>query len=252
MIRADGLKVTKGGARVLDGVTCAVPKGRLTVLIGPNGAGKSTLLRTFAGLEHVDAGRVTLGGQDVTNAAPHLRAKAVTWVPAEAEIPFAFTARECVVMGRFPWHGGLPTPTDFARADQALSLVGMDAFAKREVPSLSSGERLKIQVARALAGDAPTLLFDEPTANLDIGAALQILMLLQRIAADGRTIVASLHDLSLARRFAEHLICLEKGRVSSEGEAASALTPALLKRVFGVSATTTKTEAGADALLFDP
>ncbi len=252
MISTQRLSVHKGDRLVLDGVTCTVERGQLAVLIGPNGAGKSTLLRALAGLEPVTSGSVTLGGRVVTASPPHLRAKVLSWIPAESDVPFAFTARDCVVMGRYPWHQGLPTGGDFARADEALSLVGMEAFAAREVPTLSSGERLKVQVARALAGDAPCLLFDEPTANLDIGAALHLLALLRRIAGEGRTVVLSLHDLSLARRFAEHVICLDKGRVDGEGKAAPTFDPARLKRVFGVSASSVKTEAGADGLLFDP
>lgn len=250
-LECSGLVVSKGGAKILDGVKTSFPERRLTVVVGPNGAGKSTLLRTLAGLEQASSGAVILGGRDVTHSAPHLRAKVLTWVPAESEVPFAFTARECVVMGRFPWHKGLPSGGDYARADQALELVGMTEFARREVPTLSSGERLKVQVARALAGDAHCLLFDEPTANLDVGAALSLLTLLKRIAAEGRTVGLSLHDLSLARRFADHAVCLERGRVAASGDPDEVFSPARLKSVFGVSASAVTTPAGAAGLLFD-
>lgn len=250
-LSTSGLTVLKGQSRILDGVTCTFPSGKLAVIIGPNGAGKSTLLRVLTGLEPTAEGQVILGGRDVTHAASHLRSKVLTWVPAESDVPFAFTARECVVMGRFPWHQGLPTSADYARADQALSLLGMGDFASREVPTLSSGERLKVQVARALAGDASCLLFDEPTANLDIGASLHLLTLLKQIAGEGRTIVVTLHDLSLARRFADHAVCLNHGRVVAEGDAAHTIGPATIDAVFGVVASTCNSPKGFAGLIFD-
>ena len=244
-VTVSNLSVDKGGQRRLHRIEAVFAPGRLTVLIGPNGAGKSTLLRTIAGLETPAGGQVLLDEGGDAHALPPLeRARRLAWVPDHTDMPFAFTVLDTVVMGRFPWHQGAPRRADTAAAMAALARLGIASLADRALASLSSGERQKAHVARALAGDAACLLLDEPCANLDIGAALRLLGLLGELAAAGRTVVLTLHDLALAHRFAGSALCLWRGRVVAAGEPAAVFTAGVLEQAFGVQATVAHTAAG--------
>jgi iron complex transport system ATP-binding protein len=235
-LAASGITVARGPRRILDGVDVRFAAGRLSFLVGPNGAGKSTLLRALAGIE--------------TPSLEH--ARRVAWVPAETQAAFAFTAREVVLMGRYPWHLGHPGPADAARAHAALEAVGASAWAGAEVTRLSSGERQRVHVARALASDAAFLLLDEPFANLDLAAAFRVLALLRDEASGGRGVVVCTHDLATAWSIADHVVCLDRGKVAAAGEPKAALTAELLARVFGVRARRARDDAGAERLVFDP
>ncbi len=250
-LELDELGVVKGGATILKSISATFPPNMLTVIAGPNGAGKSTLLRAMAGLEPLATGRVTFAGKDLTALKPHERAKDFAWAPSEADLPFAFTVRDSVVMGRFPWHQGTPLASDFAAADRALARLGLSGFARRSVQALSSGERSKVLVARALAGDARHLLFDEPTANLDVGAALRLLNLLREVSRAGRTVIVTLHDLSLGCRSSDHALCLHLGRIAKEGRPDTVFAPDVLGPVFDVEVSRAVTSKGAPSLLFD-
>jgi iron complex transport system ATP-binding protein len=235
-LAAFGLTVARGTRRILDGVDVRFAAGRLSFLVGPNGAGKSTLLRALAGIE-----------------APSLeQARRVAWVPAETQAAFAFTVREVVLMGRYPWHLGHPGAADAARARVALEAVGASAWAGADVTRLSSGERQKVHIARALASDASFLLLDEPFANLDLAAAFRVLALLRDEARGGRGVVVCTHDLATAWSIADHVVCLDHGKVAAAGEPKASLTAELLARVFGVRARRARDEAGGERLVFDP
>lgn len=232
----NGLCVRRGERQVLGGVDIALQPGELVLLAGRNGAGKSTLLRMLLGAERPDGGAVMLHGRALAQWPPRARAREVAFVPQEAETPFEFTGRELVALGRHPHRertAGLQ-PDDLAAIERALAAVDAEPFADRSVTTLSGGEHRRIAVARALATEAPLLLLDEPTSNLDLEHALQLVALLQKLARAGRGVLVASHDLNLLAPHCDRVVLLHDGRVFAAGAPADALAPANVQRVFGV------------------
>jgi iron complex transport system ATP-binding protein len=235
-MNARDVRIRLGRKEVLRGVDLAIPQGALTLLAGRNGAGKSTLLAILAGIRRPDAGEVAWEGRELRGLAHRERARLVTLIPQEAETSFDFTGRELVRLGRHPWvpsYRGF-TSADDAIAGEALRQADAEAFADRSVLTLSGGERRRISIARALATQAQVLLADEPTGNLDLEHALQVLELFRELARAGRTVVVASHDLNLVAPFAEHVVLLHEGRVFAAGSPASVLTDDAIRTVFGV------------------
>ena len=237
VLTADGLGVSLGGRPVLDGLAFRVGEGERIALVGPNGAGKTTLLRAVAGLVPY-AGRLALRGRDVAAWPARARAREVALVRQQADLAVDFTAEELVALGRAPHLGWTERlrADDRARVRDALGAVDLGALARRPVTQLSGGEQQRVALAQALAQDAPLLLLDEPTAHLDVRHQLDLLARLDSLAAAGRTVVAALHDLDRAAAFADRLWVLSDGALAADGPPADVLTPALLRRAFGVEA----------------
>lgn len=235
MIRVESVRVVLGGATVLDGVDLTVDAGQLVGLVGPNGAGKTTLLRTINGrLTPVD-GRVELDGSTVGGLSARELGRRVATVPQQTDLSFDFTVREIVELGRHPHRPrfGGPDP-DPEAVDRALRRTATDHLADRSVTATSGGERQRVLLARALAQDTPTLLLDEPTASLDIHHQVRTLELVQDLVeADGRTVIAAIHDLDLAARYCDELVLLTEGRIRTTGPPESVLTQDHLEAVFG-------------------
>ena len=237
VLAADALGVSLGGRPVLSGVSVRVAEGERIALVGPNGAGKTTLLRALTGLIPY-AGRLALRGREVADWRPKDRAREVALVRQQSDLAVDFTARELVALGRAPHLGWAQAlrPDDRARVDAALDAVDLGALADRPVTQLSGGEQQRVALAQALAQDAPLLLLDEPTAHLDVRHQLDLLDRLGALAEAGRTVVAALHDLDRAAAFADRLWVLAEGTLAADGPPADVLTPALLRRAFGVEA----------------
>lgn len=228
--------VTLGERAALSGVSFSAEAGGLIALVGPNGAGKTTLLRAACGLAPLAEGRVTLNGAAVRSLAPRTRAKAIAYLPQERDTAWPMTGRRLAALGRFPYAGPLRrmSEADRAAVNRALAAADADLFADRPVDHLSGGERARILLARALAVEAPVLLADEPTAALDPAHQLTVMQALKDAAAGGALVVAALHDLGLAQRFADRVIVLDQGRVVSDGAPGEALSDAVLRDVFAV------------------
>ncbi len=233
---ARDLRLRLGQRQVLDGVSFGLQPGELTLLAGRNGAGKSTLLRLAIGAARADAGDVRLHDRPVHDWPSLARARELAFVPQDAENAFEFTGRELVTMGRHPHRRrGAPLQLDdLAAVERALGAVDAVAFADRRVTTLSGGELRRIAVARALATEAPLLLLDEPTSNLDLEHALRLAHLLQQLAAAGRGVLVASHDLNLLAPFAHRVVLLHQGRVFADAPAEAALSPANVAAVFGV------------------
>ena len=237
VLSADALGVSLGGRPVLAGLSLAVREGERIALVGPNGAGKTTLLRAVAGLIPY-TGRLALRGRSVRDWPARERAREVALVRQQAELAVDFTAEEIVALGRSPHLGWTERlgPDDRARVDAALAAVDMADLARRPVTQLSGGEQQRVALAQALAQDAPFLLLDEPTGHLDVRHQLDLLARLGALAEAGKTVVAALHDLGRAARFADRLWVLSRGALVADGPPETVLTPALLHDVFGVDA----------------
>ena len=221
-----------GGRTVLDRVTLAVAPGELVALVGPNGAGKSSVIRALAGLLPLSGGRALLGGDDVAGLSARRRAERAAYLPQERRIAWNLPAVEVAALGA-PF---LATDEALARGRQALAEVEADHLAGRGVAEMSGGERARVLLARALTTEAAALLVDEPIAGLDPEAQLMVLERLRARADAGQAVLASLHDLPLAARFADRVVALDHGAVAAEAPPLEALTPEVLRRVFGLSA----------------
>ena len=232
------VQVRAGGKVIVDGVDLRVQPGSLTALVGPNGAGKSTLLRVLAGIDRPDAGEVRFRGEDLFGIRRRARARLAALVEQDAVTDLPLTVRSTVALGRLPHEAllGGADAEDAGVIDRSLALVGMTAFADRELPTLSGGERQRVLLAKALAQQTPLLLLDEPTNHLDIGAQLSVLALLDGVASTGATVLAALHDLTLAVGFCRSVIVMAGGRVVAAGPTRETLTPDLLRSVYGVRA----------------
>jgi len=237
--------VSLGGRRVVQDVTFQVRAGERIALIGPNGAGKTTLLRTLVGLLPFE-GTLQLVGRSLPDWPARDRAKEIALVRQQTPLAVDFTVAEIVALGRAPHLGWMDTlaETDRQRVDAALDALDLHELADRPVPSLSGGEQQRVFLAQALAQDAPLLLLDEPTAHLDIRHQLDLLRRVQRLADEGRTVIAAIHDLELAARFANRILMLADGRLVADGVPKDVLTPARLHEVFGVDAEVEMDEAG--------
>ena len=246
VLRAHGLAVALGGRPVLRDVSFAVAEGERVAVVGANGSGKTTLLRAVAGLiPH--GGTLELRGRPVSQWPAKQRARAVALVRQQADLAVDFTAAEIVALGRAPWLGWTErlADADRQRVDAALAAVDLTALADRPVTRLSGGEQQRVALAQALAQDAPLLLLDEPTAHLDVRHQLDLVARLAALARDGRTVVAAIHDLELAARFADRLWVIAGGTLAADGPPAQILTPGLLRDAFGVEA---EVEAGTDGV----
>lgn len=225
-----------GDRMVLDGVSLSVESSQVLGLIGPNGAGKTTLLRTMNGVVTPAAGTVRVGGADIHALSARNRGQRVATVPQSTDVAFTFTVRDVVAMGRTPYRSRFSRATDDDRTavDRALDRTDTRRFADRPVDTLSGGERRRVLLARALAQDAPVLLLDEPTADLDIHHKVQTLELVRRLVDEsGKTVVAAIHNVDLAARYCDTLAVLTDGTVRAHGPPEDVLTSPILEETFG-------------------
>jgi len=243
VLASEALAKSLGGRTVLRDVSLSLAGGSVVGLLGPNGAGKSTLLRLLVGLLEPDGGRVTLDGQPLSTIPDRERARRIAYLPQDGVVHWDLTVEAVVALGRIP-HRGAPTifasdpvaPADRAAIDAAMRLTDVTAFARRPLATLSGGERARVLLARALAGEPRILLADEPVAGLDPAHALDAMARLRGVAANGTLVVVVLHDLAMAGRFCDRIVLLHEGRVDADGAPAEVLTPEALARVYGVTA----------------
>jgi len=238
LLEVAGVSVDLGGARVLHDAALTADHGELVAVVGPNGAGKSTLARAAAGLQRVAAGEVRWSGQDVRRLRGRRLARMRAFVPQRPSVPAGLRVREAVELGRAPHLAPLQRPTrrDRDAVDAALARTGATGLAERQLTTLSGGELQRVQVAVALAQEAPALVADEPTAHLDLGAAASCARLLRSLADGGLAVVLVVHDLALAASVADRVVVLSAGRTVAAGAPADVLDHDLLGAVWGVDA----------------
>lgn len=233
---ANMLSVQLGTRTVLHGVSLKLRPGELVLLAGRNGAGKSTLLRCLIGACEPNAGSAQLHGKPVLSWPGRERAREMAFVPQDTDVPFDFTGRELVTMGRHPHRGRSEAlrPEDLRAVDRALELLDASAFADRSVTTLSGGEQRRIAVARSLATEAKLLLLDEPTNNLDLEHALQLVKLLRGLADTGHGCLVASHDLNLFAPACDRVVLLHEGRTLVDAPPEEALAAEHVETVFGV------------------
>jgi iron complex transport system ATP-binding protein len=248
------VSVRVGSATLLAEVSVAVQPGEIVAVAGPNGAGKSTLLAVLAGDRHPQAGSVSLGGRPLGSWSRSELALRRAVMGTSSEVAFDYTVEEVALLGRLPRHGGDAGPADRAIVRSLLDAADCGHLADRPFVTLSTGERQRVQLARAIAqvvdgpddaraDDAATgreaaaeryLLLDEPTSSLDPAHQHVAMRMLREQARAGCGVLAVLHDLDLAAAYADRLVLLSHGRVAASGTVAEVLREETLASVFGI------------------
>ncbi|MGH9418399.1 MAG: ATP-binding cassette domain-containing protein, partial [Thermoanaerobaculia bacterium] len=233
-----------GGAILLKDVSLTFRKNQFNVIVGPNGAGKSTLMRIASGLTRPTSGSVTYLGEDVSSIGNEALARKRAVLSQNVGLAFALTVEEVVLIGRFPHYGATPTRADREIVSQALEEVGIADRRKQAYPTLSGGEKQKVQLARVLAqiwatGNAEShrvLFLDEPVTGLDVHYQIHILDSAKAMLASDCTLIAVLHDLNLAFDYADSVFVIDNGSVVLETANAHGVPASVLEKVFDVSA----------------
>ncbi len=235
---AEAVSVTLGETPALRQVSFSVDNGELVGLIGPNGAGKTTLLRVLAGLLSPDDGAVRLDREPLPAIDRRRLARTLAYLPNGAPCHWPVTVRRVVALGRLP-HGGIGRggrDLDHAAVENAMRITDIAHLAGRRMTTLSSGERVRVLLARAIAAGPDILLADEPTSSLDPYHQLHVMDLLRARAEAGAGVVAVLHDLTLAARFCHRVVMLHDGQVLANGRPNLVLTPDNIRAAYGVEA----------------
>jgi iron complex transport system ATP-binding protein len=238
LLRVEGLRFGYGERAVLDGVGLEVGRGELVGLVGPNGSGKTTLLRLISGVLAASAGRVSVDDQDMAGLKASARARLVSVVPQNPQLPDGFTVRELVLMARnshlklLQWEGR----GDLQMATRAMEATATLGLADRTLGAVSGGERQRALVAMALAQDAPVMLLDEPTSNLDLAHQTGIMDLVVGLMEErGTAVLVAMHDLTLAAQYCDRLVMLSEGRCYAEGLPLEVLTAEHIEAVYGAA-----------------
>jgi iron complex transport system ATP-binding protein len=234
-VSVDAVTVRRGGRPVVDNVSCRVGRGEWLAVVGPNGAGKTSLLLAMAGLLESD-GRIVFGGVGLADIAAKKRARMVALVPQTPVIPVGMTVSEYVLLGRTAHlpRFGRESQVDLDAVSSVLHRLNLDGMHDRVLSTLSGGERQRACIARALGQEADVLLLDEPTVGLDLRHQLDVLDLVDELRIErALTVISTLHDLTLAAQYADHLLLLDAGRVAVSGTPDEVLTDEHLVRHYG-------------------
>jgi iron complex transport system ATP-binding protein len=238
MLTASNLFVRLDRTLIVKDASLTLRQGQFTALVGPNGAGKTTLIRAVAGVLPAE-GTVQIEGKALSEFSPRERAKRIAYLPQGNTFHWPMPVEQIVALGRYP-HGdpfSPPTEADRVAVAHALAATGTQELAHRPVTHLSGGEKARVALARALATEAKVLLADEPTMSLDPRHQLMVMDLLRDQARKGGAVLAVVHDLALAARYADRVVTIQNGQVSADAMPHDALNAERIASVFGVEAT---------------
>ncbi len=234
-LSAKNINVRYGGHSIVSNADLVLNAGELMILAGPNGAGKTTLARAMAGLSQFD-GEVLLNGVALSALSPRKRARAMAYLPQGHQYHWPMTVADIVALGREP-HSDMfsrRSAADREAIEAALRMTGVENLADRTITTLSGGERARVALSRALATEASVIIADEPIASVDERNQLIIMELLRTIARGGTTVLAIIHDLSLAMRFADRVALMQNGRIVANDAPQVVLTTERIADIFGV------------------
>jgi len=243
MISIKQVSFSYGENLVLHNINLSVQEGEVVSLLGPNGSGKTTLIKLVSGVLRPATGDIHLNGSTLGGMKRRQVAQRVAVVPQQFSMPFAFTLREVVLLGRTPFHSIFSDECerDHTVVQQAMEHVGITFLKERFFNELSGGERQKAILAMALAQEPRILLLDEPTAHLDISHQVEILNLVRRLNREqGVTVIGVMHDLNMAALYFERLILLKEGSIFADGTPEEVLTAETIEEVFSASVQVTR------------
>ncbi len=235
--------INYGDFTAVNDVSVGFPRGRFTCIIGPNGCGKSTLLRAIARVLPTDAGTISLDNKSIDSFGRKELSRQIALMAQDATAPEHLTVAELVTRGRFAHLGplGQRSNDDLDKVSQAISTVELNSLADRRLNELSGGQRQRAWLAMALAQDTPVLLLDEPTTFLDLGYQHELLNLVKNLSKDERkTIIAVVHDLQQAVRFADHIVAMQGGQLVAHGNPVDIITSELIEHLYGLPVEVTK------------
>ncbi|WP_336056851.1 ABC transporter ATP-binding protein [Nitratireductor sp. CH_MIT9313-5] len=244
------LSVKLGDQKAVDNLSFDMNRGEVVGLLGPNGAGKSTLMRAITHLQLHD-GSISIDGKDPAALSSNERARLVAYLPQTRTIGWRITVRDLVALGRMPFRafGTRESATDREAIEAALELTDTQHLASRIASELSGGEQARVLTARAVAQTTPLMVADEPASGLDPAHQIMLMQALRRLASQGRSVLVSLHDLTLAARWCDRVVLLDKGSVADEGRPDKVFTRQRLATVYGVR---TQIAHSADGLVITP
>jgi iron complex transport system ATP-binding protein len=259
MVEAQDVAFRAGHRDLVSGVSARFEPGQLHLIIGANGAGKSTLVKVLSRLLTPAKGRVLYDGQDVAGATERDLARRRAVLSQAIEVAFPLSVREVVMMGRYPHFGTRPSAHDLNIVDDVMAFFEVTDMAERSYPTLSGGEKQRVNFARVLAqvwqpaaGHHRVLLLDEPLTFLDIRHQIEFMKKVREtVSAGDMVVIGVVHDLNLAARFADRLLLLNEGRVLAQGAGAEVLTPSNIRTAFGIEPIVTTAPWGGTHLIFD-
>ena len=223
------------GKAVVDSVSFEIPKGKVISLIGPNGAGKSTVMGIISRLIARDGGLVDFKGTDIAHWKSKELAKRLAILTQTNNIQMKLTVRELVTFGRFPYSGNHTTPEDEAIVDQAIDYMELREFEDRFIDELSGGQRQRAYIAMVIAQDTDYILLDEPTNNLDIYHATNMMKIVRRMCDElGKTVILVLHEINYAAFYSDYICAFKEGKIAAFGSVQEVMTKETLSSIYSV------------------
>ena len=223
------------GKTVVDGVTFEIPKGKVLSLIGPNGAGKSTVMGIISRLIARDSGLVSFDGTDITKWKSRELSKRLAILTQSNNIQMKLTVRELVAFGRFPYSGNHLTKQDEIMIDKAIGYMELEEFQNRFIDELSGGQRQRAMIAMVIAQDTEYILLDEPTNNLDIYHATNMMKIVRRLCDElGKTVILVLHEINYAAFYSDYICAFVDGKIAKFGTVKEVMTKEILSEIYRV------------------
>ena len=223
------------GKPVVDSVSFEIPKGKVLSLIGPNGAGKSTVMGIISRLIARDTGLVDFQGQDIGKWKSKELSKKLAILTQNNQIQMKLTVQELVAFGRFPYSGGRLTTEDWEIVERAIGYMELEEFRDRYIDELSGGQRQRALIAMVIAQDTEYVLLDEPTNNLDIYHATNMMKIVRRLCDElGKTVVLVLHEINYAAFYSDYICAFVDGRIARFGTVEEVMTKENLSEIYGV------------------
>lgn len=220
---------------ILNNVSLKVDKGKVLALIGPNGAGKSTLLKCIVGILKPNSGRVIFDGRDISNFSEKEKAKIIAYLPQYVPIIFPITVFDSILLGRVPFFNLVPSKQDYDAVEDIINNFNLIPYSNRYIDELSGGERQRVHIARVIAQEAKVMLFDEPSANLDIKYQHEILRLITKTTHENnKTTIIALHDINLALKYADEIAIINRGKIVKSGNPEEVITKDIIKQIYGI------------------